>query len=354
MKPLRRTQAFLAAATSTAVLTLAVSMPAQAASPGWGAAFSHHYGPATNYSSYTAIAAAGARNIWAFGTTNEAGLPAPGTPAAEFWNGTKWSSRPLPAGLSSTISAASVGPASNIWAVTQVGGDILHWNGSRWSVAHHAPGTILMFTGITSVSNSDVWAFGSSSAQPGIGTWHFNGRTWTHVTGSANGLVSASAVSARNIWAIGSTSLGPSGDMLAHYNGTSWKPVTATALTGLLFSGILALSSTNVWALAAKASGGGPRLVHFNGSRWTNVTSPYANTRLDYFAPDGRGGFWLDGYSSITKTWVLHRSASGQWSRTSLTSGSMGPIALVPGTKSMRGVGSIPTATGSNARIWNG
>jgi hypothetical protein len=354
MKPIRGSYAVLTAVPSAAVLVLAMAVPGQAATAGWRATFSHHYGVATNYSGYTAVAVPGPGDAWAFGSTNLAGAPAPGVPVAEHWNGTKWSASPLPSGLHSEINAASVVSASSVWAVTETDGDIAHWNGSKWSVAEAEPGSSgLLSTGITAVSDSNVWAFGCSGLGPGTGTWHFDGHTWTLVTGSAVGLVSASAVSASNIWAIGSTSRGPCGDMLTHYNGTTWQPVTVPALTGLLFSDILALSSTNVWAIAGNGNGGQAQLVHFNGTTWTSVKAPYSGMTLDFFAPDGHGGFWLDGSSRLSKTSVLHYSASGQWSRIGLTSGSMGPIALVPGTRSLWGVGSVATATpASNARIW--
>jgi hypothetical protein len=352
MKPFRSTYAAAIAATSAAALALAVGVPAQAAGTSWSVVLTHHYGAATNYSAYTAVAAPAADSAWAFGTTNAAGEPAPGTPVAEQWNGTKWSSSPLPSGLSSEIDAASAVSATSVWAVTEVGGDILYWNGSTWSVAHHVPGHDLLFTGITAVSNSDVWAFGFASVGPGLGTWHYNGHAWTHVTGSAVGLVEASAVSATNIWAIGSSSEGPAGGVLEHYNGTTWEPVTAAALSGLAFGGIVALSSTSVWAIAENSSNEA-LLVHFNGSQWTSVTVPYSGISLQYFAPDGQGGFWLDALDTTGKTWVLHYSAAGTWSRTTLGTGSMGPLALVPGTTSLWGVGSVPTSTpASNARIW--
>lgn len=353
MKLLRRICAALSAATFAAALMLTTRTPSQAATTGWAVAYTHHYGPAANYSYYSAIAVPAASNTWAFGSTNGAGEPAPGRPVAEHWNGSTWSSSSLPSGLTSTIAAVSAVSASSVWAVAQVGGDILRWNGSKWSVAHDVPGTDLLFTGITAVSDTDVWAFGSSSIGPGLGTWHYNGHTWTQQTGSAAGLVLASAVSANDIWAVGSTAQGPSGDMLAHYDGTTWQAVTATALNGLEFSDILAVSATDVWAVAGNGSGGAAQLVHFNGSTWTSIKAPYSGIILGFAAPDGLGGFWLDATRSASTTWVLHYSASGQWSRTALTSGSLGPLALVPGTTSLFGVGSAPTATpASTARVW--
>lgn len=350
MKPSSRSYAVLTAVFSAVVLVFAAGAPGQAATTGWRVVFSHHYGAAANDSGYTAVAVPGRGNAWAFGSTNLAGLPAPGVPVAEHWNGKKWSGSALPSGLHSDISAASAVSAKSVWGVTEANGDIVHWNGSRWSVAEREPGAAgLLATGITAVSNSDVWEFGCAGAGPGTGTWHFNGHTWSQVTGTATGLVSASALSPSNIWGIGSTSTGPCGDTIVHYNGTSWRPVTASALTGLQFGSILALPGGNVWAIAG--SGGAARLVHFNGSKWASIKVPYSGITLESFARDGRGGFWLAGFSS-GKTSVLHYSASGRWSRITLTSGGMAAIALVPGTTSLWGVGSGPAGTGSNARIW--
>jgi hypothetical protein len=349
MKAMFRTSIGLAAAI-LAVLALAV--PVQAATAGWDVVFTHHYGVSTNYSGYTALAVPGTGDAWAFGTTSEAGEPAPGTPVAEHWNGTKWSGSTLPSGLTSEINAASVVSADSVWAVTEVGGDILHWNGSKWSVADDVPGSDLLFSGITAVNDSDVWAFGSAGVGPGLGTWHYNGHTWTQVTGSADGLVSASAVSASNIWAIGSSAEGPAGDILTHYTGSTWQTVTAPALTGLEFSDILALSSTDVWAAAGNGQGGDAQLVHFNGSQWTSVKAPYSGLVFGDLASDGQGGFWLTAFEG-SKNWAVHLTAGGQWSRASIASRTLDALALLPGTTSLWAVGSVATATpASNARIW--
>jgi hypothetical protein len=165
-------------------------------------------------------------------------------------------------------------------------------------------------------------------------------------------VVSASALSATNIWGIGSTSRGPCGDRLVHYNGTTWQPVTGLPGKGLEYGTILALSDSDVWVSAGNTSGGAAQLLHYNGSTWTSITVPYAGIVLDSLVQDGQGGFWMASTTSQSKTSVLHYSASGQWSRVVLASGSMAPVALVPGTGTLWGVGSVPTATGSNARIW--
>jgi hypothetical protein len=220
-------------------------------------------------------------------------------------------------------------------------------------VAEQEPGASgLLATGITAVSDSDVWAFGCTGFGPGTGTWHFNGRSWTQVNGIAAKVVAASALSATNIGGIGSTSEEGCGSTLVHYNGTSWQRVTGLPQSGLEFGTIPALSSTNVWATAGNTSGGAAQLVHFNGSTWTSIKVPYSGVMLDAFAPDGQGGFWMDSHSVQSKTLVLHYSASGQWSRQTAASGSMLSFALVPGTTTVLGAGWVPTATAGNARTW--
>lgn len=151
---------------AAAILALAVAVPGQAATTGWRVAFTHHYGVATNYSGYTAVAVPGPGDARAFGSTNLAGAPAPGIPIASHPNGTKWSGSPLPSGLHSEINAASVVSTSSVWAVTETNGDIVHWDGGRWSVAEQKPGSSgLLSTGITAVNDGDVWAFGCSGVR---------------------------------------------------------------------------------------------------------------------------------------------------------------------------------------------
>ena len=106
-------------------------------------------------------------------------------------------------------------------------------------------------TGVTAFSPTNVWVFGGPGANPGLGTWHLRGTTWHKVTGLAGGISTASAISRADMWAIGADSTAPD-DILLHYNGTTWQQVTSTALTGLQFSDILALSDTNIWVTATR------------------------------------------------------------------------------------------------------
>jgi hypothetical protein len=356
VKLFRPTHAVLGAAAAATALALAQGLPAQAMlATSWHVVFSQHYGPASNYSGYTAVVAPSATSAWAFGSTNIGGLPAPGTPVAEQWNGTTWQRSTLPSGLTSEIIAASAISPNDVWAVTEVGGDVLHWNGSQWSVAEQVPGASsgAMLTDVIAFSDSDVWVFGASGAGPGLGAWHYDGTTWTQVTGRGGGVGFASALSPTDIWGLGSTARGPAGDEIVHYNGSAWQRVTATTLTSLDFSDIMAVSDTDVWATGVvNGITTKQRLVQLSNGVWSRVKIPFTVGSLGWLAPDGHGGIWLEASTSSTKTEILHRSATGRWTETT-TPGLMGQMALIPGTTSLWGVGWSNTgSTGANAQIW--
>ena len=216
-------------------------------------------------------------------------------------------------------------------------------------MSEHATGRPdALFTDVLALSPSDVWAFGNSGAGPGLGAWHFDGTTWTHVTGRASDVGTASAVSPASIWATGS--LTASGDAIFHYNGTAWRHVTAPALNAAFYPDILALSGTDVWATASTDSGK-ESLVHLSGGQWAKVTLPWSGLMLNSFAPDGEGGFWLDASATSGQgQWALHYSAAGTWSRTALSPGDMGAMALIPGTTSLWGAGGVSTAAAPTPR----
>jgi hypothetical protein len=328
---------------------------AAAASTGWQVAFQAHTGASTIYNGLIGVAAPSKTSAWAVGGTDLSG-GTPGAPVAEQWNGTGWQASALPSGLTGTLGAVSAPAGNDVWAVSQQTGYALHWNGMSWSVAKTWPESQLVrqLTGVTAFSPTNVWVFGGPGANPGLGTWHLVGSTWHKVTGLAAGISTASAVSRSDMWAIGSA-VAPD-DTLLHYTGTTWQKITGTALTGLQFGDILALSDSNVWATAT-VGGSPPRhLLHFDGTRWTSLTVP-SSVQLGGMAPDGSGGLWFSaGQSSSQPPVVEHRSAAGTWSSRTLPGGS-GPvfgIAPIPGTTSLWASGFLQSSggTGSDAVIW--
>jgi hypothetical protein len=340
----RRMGAALAAGLSATALALALGVPAQAAGPGWHVVFTHHYGSPGASSFYLTVVAASRDAAWAFGARNPSGETL--VPVAARWNGTTWRNSPLPSGLTSEIVAASTDSASDAWAVTNLGGDILHWNGTAWAVAKRLTGEGQL-TGVTALSPTDIWVFGGGGAIGGLGTWHYDGSTWTEQTGGALGIDHASALSPADIWAIGGKTSPQT--TIVHYNGTTWTDVTASGLAGLSFSDIVALPQDSVWLLTHSPTARlGGSLVHFAGGKVTRFRIPWA---IDpgRLAPDGRGGFWLSA-SSNRRSYAVHWSASGKWSRVPVNAAG---LALIPGTTSLWAAGAVgTTATGENAAVF--
>jgi hypothetical protein len=353
---LRSQRARLATVTLVAAALSASAVPAQAlpaAGPGWRVFATHHFGAARDQNGLSTVVAPGKNDAWALGGSEFYG---DGVPVAEHWNGRSWRAAALPSGLTEAISAASAPAANDIWAVSGLGGYVLHYNGSAWSVARRwHPAIFEEITGVTALSPTDVWLFGPAGGWPGVGTWHLHGRTWTRVTtGASREVETASALSPRDIWALGDCG-GPCFHVL-HYNGTAWRRVTSPALNGVQFADILALSPADVWASGTLPSSGrvASVLLHRTGTVWSRVTIPW-QVITGGLAPDGRGGVWLIATGLPGgRSWAAHLSRAGRWHRYLLSGSSfaVSSLALVPGGSSMWGAGAVPTRIGANAAIW--
>src|SRR5258706_460799 len=127
--------------------------------PAWTLRLAFHYlPPATNHSQYDVVLAWPGQ-AWFLGGTDIGGH---GKPKAERIKNGIPRAFLLPAHEHSWITAASAPAPTDIWAVTFLGGYVLHWNGSRWLAAPRGNWqTGARFTGITAVSPTDVWGFGT-------------------------------------------------------------------------------------------------------------------------------------------------------------------------------------------------
>jgi hypothetical protein len=262
----------------------------------------------------------------------------------------------LPPGLTGFISDASAPSATDIWAASEYGGYVLHWNGTRWSLAKRWAGG--MITGLTAVSAHDVWIFGAVAGDKGTGTWHFNGRYWRRLPGTAGTIYRASATSRRDIWAI---TTGTKADSVLRYDGTRWRLVrTGRVLAGIAASDILATSDRDVWVLGDEVSGNAIQLVlaHWNGARCTRI-----NTHVTAFA--GRLSAGTHGTVLVTATpsdasaagLILQVHADGQRRVTAIRSGlgsGVSAVAAVRGTRLLLASGGVLTRLGGNAVIWEG
>lgn len=315
----------------------------------WRVIFRHHVGPPANFSNLVAVTATGEKDAWAFGASDAI---ASAGPVAYRWQGRRWQTSTLPGGLGTAVGAASEPAAGDVWALGPAG-YVLHFNGARWRVAKRFTGNgFSELSDIVAFSPANVWVFGGPSARPGLGTFHFNGRSWTKVGGATKlGLFKVSALSARDMWATGTSN--SRFDSIDHYTGT-WRRITAAALKGLTFFNVMALAKNNVWAVAESGSSNVVSyLVHFDGHQWVRFKPPWT-VYLSGMAQDGHGGIWLTGIDGSHASWVVHRSASAEWQRILISKSSIGMENLVkiPGTSSLWAVGSEPHGPGTDATAW--
>ena len=347
----------------TACTVAGPAVAAQAARvPEWRATMTRHYGAPADASGFSAVIALSRTDAWAFGGTNPGGA---GAPVALQWDGESWRSWPLPSGLQDFIGDASASSATDIWAVSYAGGYVLHWDGSHWLVAKRWHRHDVL-SGVTALGPADVWTFGTAAdGMPGLGTWHFDGRSWTQPAGIAQKIYRASAVTPDDIWAVAATRRG---GFIEHYDGRSWQLAGAgsAALAGLTLDAVLAVPGGGVWAagnLNLPHGAPGPLvIVHFNGRHWTRTITPWlADT--ERLAPDGSGGLWItaDDAAASGGSLVGHLSSAGQLSWMPLRDGLGSAISDVavglgpgPGAGPVWLSGGFLTQTGSDAAIWSG
>lgn len=156
-------------------------------------------------------------DIWAVG----------GAGAILHFDGSRWSlaSSPTHASLYDVWAAA----ADDAWAVGQ-GGAILHWSGARWSVV--ASGTTLDLAAVWGSSTKDVWAAARTSERPdprGMLSHtflHWDGTAWTRTSAVAP---ESSPTNISDMWGCSATEIyavGTNGQAAAFkWDGTSWRLV---------------------------------------------------------------------------------------------------------------------------------
>jgi hypothetical protein len=333
---------------ASCIFALMLAVPA-ASPPAWKLELAIHYLPPVDSRSQYDAVLAWTGQVWFFGGSNIGGH---GKPKVErLMNGIP-SSLPLPTGPHSWITAVSAPARTDIWAVTYLGGSVLEWNGSAWKTAPRGNWkTGTRFTGITALGPKNVWVFGTSGHRyPGAGTWHFDGTSWTRVTGVAAGLFQASAAGRTDIWGIGNA--GRTGNALIRFGGSAWRRVRPAALAGFTYTHVLALSRTNVWVEGSVA--GVPKLGHFDGRGWAELRMP-RRTPGTGMCRDGRAGMWVIANSGAAPSVVLDRSRTGIWKTFLVSQNAANEVfacALVPGTTRAWGAGKAAAPQGSAAAAY--
>lgn len=189
------------------------------------------------------------------------------------------------------------GPTS-IFALGPAIGDIVHFDGSKWSIMSSGTGDGLNH--VWGVSTTSVYASGGNFAGT-TDVVHFDGSNWTklaavpacqyvagvwgesdtdlygvctdgqifHYDGTAwSAMVSPTSGRFGNVWGLSDSSIiavGSSG-LIARFNGTAWVLDSSGTTADLL--GIWGASPSDVFV-----AGTGGVLLHFDGTSWSNVST---------------------------------------------------------------------------------
>jgi hypothetical protein len=130
------------------------------------------------------------RNVWAFGNYQARGVM---HPYMAHLAGRSWTREPAPASvqrLHVTISTASAVSATDIWALASststadpVAPRLIHWNGSRWSTVRLPAGLITgQWYQLLATSPSSLWIAGAQDQGGAAVIWHRGVSGWTSAT----------------------------------------------------------------------------------------------------------------------------------------------------------------------------
>ena len=221
------------------------------------------------------------------------------------WDGQSWS--PITAPPEVQISGLSVVSENDIWAV---GHDIFqnypliwHWDGTTWTPYHTIPQSppILAFA---MVSENEAWGVGENGY---IGFW--DGQEWNEFPSlTANNLNGVDFIAPDNGWAVGDHST------MLHWDGESWSLIKQSEDTDyytLELQDIAFISATEIWAAGGVNSegGGGPLLIHlqWDGQVWQDLepNTPYCECYFYGIAMlSGTDGWAVGGgYGAATVHW---------------------------------------------------
>jgi len=225
-----------------------------------------------------AITAISANDIWAVGNLVSNGF---GNFLFEHWDGTAWTPTAV-SNNNALLTAASSDATSDVWAVGYsgfLGSDsrtlVYHYDGTAWhSVPSPTVGAADQLNAVAALAPNDVWAVGSSIAVEHDPTLtlieHYDGNKWSAVpspnvgpnsANQSNRLFGITAVSPTDIWAFGSyfaaNGSGHQMTLLLHWDGSagtmapSPNPTKGDFLDDVLFGGVVTAPGS-VWIVGSE------------------------------------------------------------------------------------------------------
>lgn len=174
----------------------------------------------------------------------------------DHWDGVDWTPSPTPPGTPNiSVQRFAAAGRDDLWALDW-GNELLHWNGSAWSIVPSG----------TTETLSVVWAAGPSDAwAAGVGVLlRWNGTAWSADPSGAD--VDYAAVwgtGPQDVWTVGTDWGGNA--VVRHWDGQSWADRTPPCNGSSRFSDIWGAAPDDVWMIDNDQGA----FLHWDGVGWT-------------------------------------------------------------------------------------
>jgi len=152
------------------------------------------------------------------------------------WNGRTWRGVRVPQpGKTNVLNAVTCVSKTDCWAAgsndtrasVRIRNEVLHWNGSRWSLVPTPKGPRVNseLLGISCFTKVRCWAVGDDSAR--TEALHWNGHHWSLVgtpdPGGAGSLFAVRCLARTDCLTVGFSHVPPTQNLALHWNGTKWQ-----------------------------------------------------------------------------------------------------------------------------------
>jgi hypothetical protein len=259
---------------------------------------------------------------------------APLSGAASAAGALRWVTTPTPSlGTGDNVLAETAGTSgSDVWAVGRYEVKAHyptyplaeHWNGTAWTstpVPVPTGADDVRLNDVVSLGNGNAWAVGSTGTVAGLhtGTYvtHWDGTAWSVVpspdpagtTSGVNEFNGVAATGPNDLWAVGTDWTGDqsgTSPLIAHWNGSAWSTVSLPDFGRFTtLQDVAVRSATDVWVVGSATSADPahrvePLVLHWDGQAWTRVNTANAGdvgTSLYRVAVGANGAVWATGAS---------------------------------------------------------